>query len=78
MKDSEFNEKLPMVVALQKSTELFNKKKYDDAIKSLENALNKDPSTDFTNTIRGDVWFNLSVLYVLKGQLKKDFEALIQ
>ncbi len=78
MKDSEYNEKVPMIVALQKSTELFNKKKYDDAIVILEKVLKNDPSTDLSTTIRGDVWFNLSVLYVLNIQFRKAFEALIE
>lgn len=42
MKDIEFNEKFPTLVALQQSVELLNKKKYDEAITILENGLKAD------------------------------------
>jgi len=76
MKDNEFSEKFPMLMALQQSIELLKKTKYDVAIENLENVLKADPSTDLTNRIRGNVWFNLSVLYVLKGHFEKAFNAL--
>jgi len=40
--------------------------------------LNTDTSTDVSTTIRGDIWFNLSVNYILTDQLSKAINALIE
>ncbi|MBA7550018.1 hypothetical protein ES705_42523 [subsurface metagenome] len=77
-KEGEFNEKVPMVVALDKSTKLFNEGNYEKAIALLEGVLNQDPSKDFTASIRYDVWYNLSVIYILTNQFDKAFDAIVK
>ena len=78
MKDSEINKKVPMVFALNESTLLFNKGNYGKAIEILEEVLRQDPSMDFTGSIKYDVWYNLSVNYVLTKQYDKAYSAIIK
>jgi len=76
MKENEFKEKVPMIVALNESTILFNKGKYRKAIKILVSVLKTYSLIDFSTTIRGDVWFNLSVNYILTDQISKAVKAI--
>ena len=78
MKENEFKEKVPMIDALNESTILFNKDKYKKAIEILVAVLKTDTSTDVSTTIRGDVWFNLSVNYILTDQISKAVEAIFK
>ncbi|UCC20996.1 MAG: hypothetical protein JSV62_06855 [Promethearchaeota archaeon] len=76
MLDSEFKKKVPMVVALNESVDFFNKGKFLKAIETLEEVLKQDPSKDFTGNIRKDVWYNLSINYILTNQFNKAFYAI--
>jgi len=76
MKDNEFNEKFPSIIALIKSTDFFNKRKYHEAIEILEDYIKTDPKNDLKTNSRRELFHNLSVNYVMIGDFDKAIDSI--